>query len=412
MLNLNKESVLLIEKEEKKLSSIFDKINELEMINSKKVLDAFHKNNLSESDLIGTTGYGYNDIGRDKIESIYSDIFKCEDSLVRREFVSGSHALSISLSALLRPGDNFLIISGKTYDTLDEVIGIKPNPSSLKSYNINYKIIDLIDNDFDYETIKKSLTDIKLVYIQRSRGYSLRESLTIEKVEKVIKLVKSINKDIIIFVDNCYCEFVESTSVAEVGADIMVGSLIKNLGAGLCTHGAYVCGKKDLIRLVSERLYLPGEAKEVGPSIDANRMFLMGLFFAPSVVSSSLKSAILISKVMDTLGYRVSPKWDQNRCDIVNIVYLKNEENLINFTKLIQASGPVDASVVPIPSDMPGYTDKVIMASPSFTQGSSIEMSCDAPLRSPYALYIQGGLTYSYAKLALINVISNLKTHN
>ena len=412
MLKINEESISLVNQCESELKSIFEELDKKELINSKKVLDAFHKNNLNESDLYGTYGYGYNDIGRDKIESIYSDIFGSEDSLVRREFVSGSHALSISLSSLLRPGDVFLSISGEPYDTMHEVIGIKENDSSLKSYGVSYREIDLVDNDFDYDRIKNSLNGIKLVYIQRSRGYSLRESLTIEKVEKVIKLVKSINKDIIIFVDNCYCEFVESTSVTEVGADIMVGSLIKNLGAGLCTHGAYVCGKKDLIRLVSERLYLPGEAKEVGPSIDANRMFLMGLFFAPSVVSSSLKSAILISKVMDTLGYRVSPKWDQNRCDIVNIVYLKNEESLINFTKLIQASGPVDASVVPIPSDMPGYTDKVIMASPSFTQGSSIEMSCDAPLRSPYALYIQGGLTYSYAKLALINVISNLKTHN
>ena len=410
MLNLNKESVLLIEKEEKKLSSIFDKINELEMINSKKVLDAFHKNNLSESDLIGTTGYGYNDIGRDKIESIYSDIFGSEDSLVRREFVSGSHALSISLSSLLRPGDVFLSISGEPYDTMHEVIGIKENDSSLKSYGVSYRGIDLVDNDFDYDRIKNSLNGIKLVYIQRSRGYSLRESLSINKLEKVIKLIKSINKDIIVFVDNCYCEFVEDKTPIQVGADIIVGSLIKNLGAGICTHGAYVTGKKDLIKLVSERLYLAGEGKDVGPSIESNRMFLMGLYMSPSVVNSSLKSSILISKVMDKLNFNVSPKWNQERCDIVEILYLENEENLINFATSIQESGPVNSGVLPTPGEMPGYSDKVIMASPSFTQGSSIEMSCDAPLRKPYALYIQGGLTYSYAKLALMNAVSNLKT--
>lgn len=412
MLKLKEDIINLVNKEENELSTIFSEIDKLELINSKKVLDAFHKNNLSESDLSGTSGYGYNDIGRDKIESIYSDIFKSEDALVRREFVSGSHALSISLSGVLRPNDKLLIISGKPYDTLDEVIGIKENSSSLKSFGINYEIIDLLDNDFNYDVISKSLCGIKMVYIQRSRGYSVRESLTIDKLEKVIKLIKSINSSIIVFVDNCYCEFVESTSPCEVGADIMVGSLIKNLGAGVCTHGAYVCGRKDLIHLVSERLYLPGEAKEVGPSIEANKMFLMGLFFSPSVVASSLKSAVLISKVMDSLGFKVSPKWNSKRCDIVSMLYLENEENLINFTKLLQESGAIDSNITPIPSEMPGYSDKIIMASPSFTQGSSIELSCDAPLRNPYTLYIQGGLTYNYTKLAIINILSNLKTHN
>ena len=293
---------------------------------------------------------------------------------------------------------------------MHEVIGIKENDSSLKSYGISYREIDLVDNDFDYDKIKNSLNGIKLVYIQRSRGYSLRESLSINKLEKVIKLIKSINKDIIVFVDNCYCEFVEDKTPIQVGADITVGSLIKNLGAGICTHGAYVTGKKDLIKLVSERLYLAGEGKDVGPSIESNRMFLMGLYMSPSVVNSSLKSSILISKVMDKLNFNVSPKWNQERCDIVEILYLENEENLINFATSIQESGPVNSGVLPTPGEMPGYSDKVIMASPSFTQGSSIEMSCDAPLRKPYALYIQGGLTYSYAKLALMNAVSNLKT--
>ena len=410
MLKINEESISLVNQCESELKSIFEELDKKELINSKKVLDAFHKNNLNESDLYGTYGYGYNDIGRDKIESIYSDIFGSEDSLVRREFVSGSHALSISLSSLLRPGDVFLSISGEPYDTMHEVIGIKENDSSLKSYGVSYREIDLVDNDFDYDRIKNSLNGIKLVYIQRSRGYSLRESLSINKLEKVIKLIKSINKDIIVFVDNCYCEFVEDKTPIQVGADIIVGSLIKNLGAGICTHGAYVTGKKDLIKLVSERLYLAGEGKDVGPSIESNRMFLMGLYMSPSVVNSSLKSSILISKVMDRLNFNVSPKWNQERCDIVEILYLENEENLINFATSIQESGPVNSEVLPTPGEMPGYSDKVIMASPSFTQGSSIEMSCDAPLRKPYALYIQGGLTYSYAKLALMNAVSNLKT--
>ena len=283
----------------------------------------------------------------------------------------------------MRPGDVFLSISGEPYDTMHEVIGIKENDSSLKSYGVSYREIDLVDNDFDYDRIKNSLNGIKLVYIQRSRGYSLRESLSINKLEKVIKLIKSINKDIIVFVDNCYCEFVEDKTPIQVGADIIVGSLIKNLGAGICTHG---------------------------PSIESNRMFLMGLYMSPSVVNSSLKSSILISKVMERLNFNVSPKWNQERCDIVEILYLENEENLINFATSIQESGPVNSGVLPTPGEMPGYSDKVIMASPSFTQGSSIEMSCDAPLRKPYALYIQGGLTYSYAKLALMNAVSNLKT--
>lgn len=398
-----------INKCESELTDIFKEIDNNEFINSKKVLDAFHKNNLMDTDLIGTNGYGYNDVGRDKVEEIYSDIFGSEDALVRREFVSGSHALSTSLSSLLRPGDTFISITGTPYDTMHEVIGIKENNSSLKSYGINYKQIDLIDNDFDYETIKNNLEGIKLVYIQRSRGYSLRESLGIEKVEKVIKLIKSINKDIIIFIDNCYCEFVETTSPIEVGADIIVGSLIKNLGAGICTHGAYVCGRKDLITLVSERLYLPGEGKEVGPSGDANRMFLMGLYFAPSIVASALKTAVLISKVIEELGFKASPRYNEKRSDIVTTLYLESKENLIAFCEILQASGAINSSVTPIPGDMPGYEDQIIMASPSFTQGSSIELSCDAPLRSPYALYIQGGLTYNYSKIAIENIVKHFK---
>lgn len=408
MLNLNSDKIDFVNKCENSLKDIFKEIDDMELINSKKVLDAFHKFNLNENDLNGTTGYGYNDIGRDKIESIFSDIFKAEDALVRREFACASHALSISLSALLRHGNVLLSITGLPYDTMHEVIGIKENNSSLISYGVKYEQIDLVNNDFDYEKISKSLENVNLVYIQRSRGYSLRDSINIEKIEKVIKLIKDINKEIIIFVDNCYTEFVENKFPTEVGADIIVGSLIKNLGGGISTNGAYVAGKKDLIKLISERLYLPGEGKEVGPSINANRMFLMGLYLAPSVVASSLKSSILFSKVFEELGYLVNPKFNEKRSDIVEVIYLKNEENLINFCKTLQQSGPINSEVTPIPGDMPGYNNKIIMASPSFTTGSSIELSADAPLKDPYALFVQGGLSYSYAKLTLINILSNM----
>lgn len=408
MLNLNSDKIDFVNKCENSLEDIFKEIDDMELINSKKVLDAFHKFNLNENDLNGTTGYGYNDIGRDKIESIFSDIFKAEDALVRREFACASHALSISLSALLRHGNVLLSITGLPYDTMHEVIGIKENNSSLISYGVKYEQIDLVNNDFDYEKVSKSLENVNLVYIQRSRGYSLRDSINIEKIEKVIKLIKDINKEIIIFVDNCYTEFVENKFPTEVGADIIVGSLIKNLGGGISTNGAYVAGKKDLIKLISERLYLPGEGKEVGPSINANRMFLMGLYLAPSIVASSLKSSILFSKVFEELGFQVSPKFNEKRSDIVEVIYLKNEENLINFCKTLQQSGPINSEVTPIPGDMPGYNNKIIMASPSFTTDSSIELSADAPLKDPYALFVQGGLSYSYAKLTLINILSNM----
>lgn len=408
MLNLNSDKIDFVNKCENSLKDIFKEIDDMELINSKKVLDAFHKFNLNENDLNGTTGYGYNDIGRDKIESIFSDIFKAEDALVRREFACASHALSISLSALLRHGNVLLSITGLPYDTMHEVIGIKENNSSLISYGVKYEQIDLVNNDFDYEKVSKSLENVNLVYIQRSRGYSLRDSINIEKIEKVIKLIKDINKEIIIFVDNCYTEFVENKFPTEVGADIIAGSLIKNLGGGISTNGAYVAGKKDLIKLISERLYLPGEGKEVGPSINTNRMFLMGLYLAPSVVASSLKSSILFSKVFEELGFQVSPKFNEKRSDIVEVIYLKNEENLINFCKTLQQSGPINSEVTPIPGDMPGYNNKIIMASPSFTTGSSIELSADAPLKDPYALFVQGGLSYSYAKLTLINILSNM----
>ena len=409
MLKIDKNIEKIVNTEEQNLKDIFNKIDEQTLKNSKKVLDSFHKHNLSSNDLYGTNGYGYNDIGRDKIDSIFADIFNAESGLVRNQFISGSHAITIVLQALLRPNDTLLSITGTPYDTLHEVIGIKDNNSSLISYGVNYKEIDLIDNDFDYESIKEELNNnIKVIHIQRSRGYSTRDSLDIKKLEKVIKLIKNVNKDIIIFVDNCYCEFVEDLSPIEVGADIMAGSLIKNLGAGIATNGAYIVGNKKLVDLCAERLTLPGEGREVGPSFEANRMFLLGLYFAPSVVSSALKTSILTSKVLEKLGYKVSPKYNDIRCDIVQLIYFNNEDEIIKYAQGIQSSGPIDSYVKPIPSDMPGYDNKIIMASPSFTSGSSIELSADGPLRKPYVLYQQGALSYEYGKLALINTLSQM----
>ena len=393
---------------ENELTDEFKKINDNKLFFSEQVLNSFKKNNLSENAFNSTTGYGYNDLGREIIEKVYADIFKSESAVVRSQFISGSHALNVTFFALLRPGDLLLSISGCPYDTLHEVIGIKENPSSLASFNINYHEIDLVNDDFNYEAIESFLknTKVKVIEIQRSKGYSTRKSLSIEKLEKVIKLIKSIDKDIIVMVDNCYCEFVERKTPIEVGAD---GSLIKNLGGGIAPNGAYVVGRSDLINLVGERLTLPGEGLEVGPTLGINKQILEGLFFAPSVVASSLKTAVLTSKVMESLGYDVEPKYNDDRCDIVQNIIFRDKEKLIKYVQGVQYGSPIDANVTAIPWDMPGYTDQVIMASGSFTQGSSIEFSCDAPIREPYIAYQQGGLTYEYGKLGLISAIENLE---
>ena len=372
----------LIKKIDLKIKDELGKVDELERINSEKVLTAFIKEQIAETDFNSTTGYGYNDIGRDKIEKVYSDIFKAESALVRNQFISGSHALNIAFFALLRPGDVLLSITGKPYDTMDEVIGLVDNPSSLKSFGINYLQVDLVNNDFDYDKIKKVITTtkIKVIEIQRSKGYSTRCSITIDKLESVINFIKSIDKDIIIMVDNCYCEFVSEKEPIEVGADIAVGSLIKNLGGGIAPNGAYIVGKESLINLCAERLTLPGEGSEVGPSLGINRQLLQGLFLAPSVVSSSLKTAIFTSALLEELGYNVEPKYNEERADIVQTIIFNDEKLLIKYIQGIQSNSPIDSNSLPIPDDMPGYTDKVIMASGSFTQGSSIELSCDGPL--------------------------------
>ena len=385
-----------------------NEIDKISFFNSMKVLNAFKNNKISSSHFEVSTGYGYDDIGRDVIERVYADIFRCEDALVRSQFISGTHALTVALNAMLRPGDVMLSISGKPYDTLDKVIGIKPNDSSLMSYGIKYEQVDLVDDEFNKSEIIKALLKkrVKLVTIQRSKGYSTRKSISIEKVEKIIQDIRKVDKEVIIMIDNCYCEFVSYKEPTEVGADLVVGSLIKNLGGGIATNGAYICGKKDLVELCAERLNVPGQGKEVGPSLGNNKMLLHGLYMAPTVVASSLKTAILMSYVMESLGYDVEPRYCDNRVDIVQNIIFRNKYKLIDFCKEIQASSAIDSFVEPTPSDMPGYSDQVIMASGSFTQGSSIELSCDGPLREPYIAYMQGSLTYDYGKLAVIKVCS------
>ena len=410
MLKIDEESRVFIEKCEEELREVYKNIDDICNYNSYKVLKAFQDNNVSDSCFIGSTGYGYDDIGRTTIENIFKDIFEVEDALVRCQLVSGSHALSTTLFGILRPGDTMMSISGLPYDTLHEVIGIKENKSSLKSFNINYEQIDLINNDFDYKKIEEVIKTkkIKLIEIQRSKGYSTRKSLTVDKVNKVYDFIKSINKDIIIMIDNCYCEFVEIQTPTEVGADIMVGSLIKNLGGGIAPNGAYVAGRADLIDLVGERLTLPGEGLEVGPTLGINKSILQGLFMAPSVVASSLKTAILASYLLEKLGYGVEPKYNDVRADIVQNITLGSKEALVNFCTGIQQASPIDSNAVVEAWDMPGYTDQVVMASGSFTSGSSIELSCDGPCREPYIAYLQGGLTYEYGKLGIISAINKM----
>ncbi len=407
---ISKKVIDIVNKAEKEVKDIFEEIDRNCDLNSLKVLKAFNDNNVSEAHFNSTTGYGYDDLGRDVIEKVFANVLGAEDALVRSQFISGSHALTVALFAYLRPGDTMLSISGTPYDTLHEVIGIKENNSSLKAFGVKYDEIDLVNDDFDYDEITNYLKSnkVKLIEIQRSKGYSTRKSITIDKVEEVVKVIRSINKDVIIMVDNCYCEFVESVSPLEVGCDVIVGSLIKNLGGGIAPNGAYIAGRKDLVDLAGERLTLPGEGREVGPTLGINKSLLQGIFFAPSVIASSLKTAVLTSKVLETLGYDVEPKYNDVRADIVQNITFGNEEDLVKYCQGIQASSPIDSFSKPIPWDMPGYDDKVVMAAGAFTQGSSIELSCDGPIREPFIAYQQGSLTYNYGKIAVMKAIEHL----
>ncbi len=400
----------LVKQAESELQEIFHKIDENEYYFSTLVLNAFKEANISENHFNMTTGYGYNDLGRDAIEQVFASVLKGEAALVRNQMISGSHALSTTLFALLRPKDVLLSITGLPYDTLHEVIGIKKNPSSLKSFQIEYEQIDLVDNKFDIPSIINKLKEkkIKVIEIQRSRGYSTRKSISVKDIEEVIREIRKVDQDVIIMVDNCYCEMVEKTSPLEVGANIIVGSLIKNLGGSIASNGAYICGDKKLIELCAERLNLPGEGIDVGPSLGANKSILQGLYFAPSVVASSLKTAVLTSYLLEKLGYEVSPRYNEARADIVEAITFKDKNLLIKYVQNIQASSPIDSSTLPIPAPMPGYDDDIIMASGSFTQGSSIELSCDGPLREPFIAYQQGGVTYNYGKIAVINAIKSI----
>ena len=394
----------------KDLEDSFRRIDDIEEFNSKKVLDAFIENGVCETDFNSATGYGYNDIGRDKIERVYASIFKAEDALVRCQFISGTHAISTCLFALLRPGDTMLSISGKPYDTLDSVIGFNNNSSSLKSYNVDYKEIDLIDNDFDYDGIREILGNnkIKLIEIQRSKGYSTRESISIDKIEKVVKVIRNIDKDVIIMVDNCYCEMVSTKEPTEVGVDVCVGSLIKNLGGAITSNGGYIVGRKDLINLCAERLNVPGQGAEVGPSLNQNRYILEGLYMSPMIVANALKTAVYTAYLFEKLVYKVSPRYDDDRVDIVQNIIFENEKDLISYVRGIQSNSKIDSNAIVEPSDMPGYDDKIIMASGSFTQGSSIELSCDGPLRYPYIAYQQCSISYKYGKIIVERAINSL----
>jgi cystathionine beta-lyase family protein involved in aluminum resistance len=383
------------------LKERFEKIDETAEYNQMKVINAMQKNHVAEMHLNGTSGYGYNDDGRDTLEQVYADIFKAEAALVRPQIICGTHALNIALSSNLRPGDELLSPVGKPYDTMDEIIGIRPSKGSLAEYGVSYRQVDLLaDGSFDYENIKKAINEkTKLVTIQRSKGYASRPTLSVERIGELISFIKEIKPDVICMVDNCYGEFVERIEPTEVGADMIVGSLIKNPGGGLAPCGGYIAGTKECVEQAAYRLSSPGLGKEVGA---VNKEFYQGLFLAPTVVAGALKGAIFAANAYEKLGFKVVPDGKEERYDIIQAVELRSAKGLIAFCKGIQAAAPVDSFVTPEPWAMPGYDDDVIMAAGAFVQGSSIELSADGPLREPYAAYFQGGLTWYHAKLGII----------
>jgi cystathionine beta-lyase family protein involved in aluminum resistance len=394
----------LSKKAEERCKEAFARIEEIQLYNEAKVLKAFSECKVSESHLIGSTGYGYGDRGREVLDQVFAMAVGAEDALVRHNFVSGTHALTVSLFGVLRAGDTMVSITGKPYDTMEEVIGIRGEGNgSLKDFGVHYKQVDLLKTgEPDIEGIKKAAVGAKVAYIQRSRGYSLRESFTVEKIGELVAVCKEVNPNIIVIVDNCYGEFVEKKEPVEVGADLIVGSLIKNPGGGIAQTGGYIAGRKDLVELCSYRLTCVGMGKEVGCTLDQNRAMFMGLFFAPSVVASAVKTSVFALSLFDSMGYKVYPAYDAYRTDIIAAIELKTPENLIAFCQGIQKGSPVDSFVTPEPWDMPGYESEVIMAAGAFTMGASIELSADAPLREPYAVWLQGGLTYNTGKLGIM----------
>lgn len=392
----------------------FDEIKKVREYNQYKVLKAMQKANLSDNHFNWTTGYGYNDVGREKIEEIYSDVFGVEDALVRPIIVNGTHALTLCLQGIVRPGDEILSVTGKPYDTLEGVIGIREEKGSLKEFGVTYNQVDFLeDGNIDLEGIKEKINDkTKLVMIQRSKGYSWRKSLTIADIKEVIDVIKSIKPEVIVMVDNCYGEFIETQEPTEVGADIMAGSLIKNPGGGLALTGGYIAGKKELVELISYRLTSPGIGKECGLTFGTSRSVLQGFFMAPYVVSQAVMGAIFCARAFEKMGYEVLPKPNDVRSDIIQIVRLKDTKEVIAFCQGIQAAAPVDSYVKPEPWAMPGYDDEVIMAAGAFIQGSSIELSADAPIRPPYNVYFQGGLTFDHSKIGTLKAIQYMKNQN
>ncbi|WP_333657324.1 aminotransferase class I/II-fold pyridoxal phosphate-dependent enzyme [Tissierella praeacuta] len=408
--NLDKEIIEFINKKEKLILDKFNAVNEIKEYNQYKVINAMQKCRLSSTDFNWTTGYGYGDIGRDKVEQIYAHVFNTEDALVRPAIASGTHAITLTLSGLLRPGDELMAISGAPYDTLQKVIGVKGGmPGTLMDYGIIYKEIPLKGNLINIEEVIKNISkDTKILMIQRSTGYSDRRALTIEEIENAIKAIRIYNKDVIIMVDNCYGEFLEFKEPTDVGADIMAGSLIKNPGGGIALSGGYVVGKSNLVEQIANRLTAPGLGKECGLTFGTTRSTLQGLFLAPHIVSEAVKGALLVAIVYKELGFNVIPDVDDLRSDIIQGVQLNSPERIIEFCRGIQAASGVDSYVVPEAWDMPGYEDKVIMAAGGFIEGSSIELSADGPIREPYFAYYQGGLTYEHCKLGVMKSLNNL----
>ena len=396
---------------EEKCKDVFKAIDETALYNQGKVLKAFQEEKISLMHFGKSTGYGYDDAGRGAIERIYAKVFDTESALVRIQFVNGTHTIATALQACLMPGDKMLAITGKPYDTLCEVIGIKENKLSLKNYGVSYDQIDLKDDgNIDIEKVKEYIgkNKVKLVHIQRSKGYALRKSLYVDDIKEAIDAIKSIDNNIIVLVDNCYGEFVEKNEPTSVGADLICGSLIKNPGGSLCEIGGYIAGKASLIELCAEKLTCPGIGGECGATLGQNKNILQGLFMAPSIVKNALKTAVFASAIMEELNFEVYPKYDEKRSDIIQAIKLGNEDDLIKFIQGIQKSSPVDSHVVPYPWDMPGYDDKVIMAAGTFVEGASIELSADSPIRAPYVAYMQGGITYESGKIAILKAISDM----